>query len=435
MAVNKVENKTIRIYNVKILTMEPDRCIFPGEVWITGDRISYVGEKRDPEGGQWDSEIDGGGNLLMPGFQNAHTHSAMTFLRSYADDLKLDEWLNTKIFPAEAKLTGEAVYWFTKLAIMEYLSSGITSAYDMYSYMEDGARAVRDTGFCCVFCDSINNFTGSLEQTENYFRIFNQDESGRLGFRLGFHAEYTTNREILMKIADLSEKYRTPVSAHCSETADEVEGCIRRTGMTPVAYLDSLGLFRYGGTLFHCVHMTEEDYEIIKKRGIYVVTNPASNLKLASGIAPVSRFLEKGIPVAIGTDGAASNNCLDMFREMFLVTGLQKYLCRNPEAVPASEVLKMATVNGAEAMGLTQCGSIKKGKKADLILIDIQQPNMRPFRSPEKNLVYSGSKQNVKMTMVAGKILYRDGEFYLDSSKEEIFEKAEEMAEKILGRF
>ena len=434
MAVDKNESKTLRIYNVKILTMEPGECIFPGEVWITGDRISYVGEKRDLKGQTWDSEIDGEGNLLMPGFQNAHTHSAMTFLRSYADDLKLDEWLNTKIFPAEAKLTGEAVYWFTKLAIMEYLSGGITSAYYMYSYMEDGARAARDTGFRYVFCDSINNFTGSLQQTENYFRMFNQDESGRVGFRLGFHAEYTTDREIMMKIAGLSEKYQAPVSAHCSETVDEVESCIRRTGMTPVGYFDSLGLFRYGGTLFHCVHMTEGDYEIIKKRGIYVVTNPASNLKLASGIAPVSSFLEKEIPVAIGTDGPASNNCLDMFREMFLVTGLQKYLCRDPAAVPAYEVLKMATINGANAMGLTECGSIKNGKKADLILIDIHQPNMRPFRNPEKNLVYSGSKQNVKMTMVAGKVLYRDGEFYLDSSKEEIFKKAEEMAEKILGR-
>ena len=234
-------------------------------------------------------------------------------------------------------------------------------------------------------------------------------------------------------IAALAEKYQAPVSVHCSETRKEVEGCRAHSGMSPVAYMDSLGLFKHGGTLFHCVHMDESDFAILKERGIYVVTNPASNLKLASGIAPIKRYLEEGIPVAIGTDGAASNNCLDMFREMFLTTGLQKAISDDPEAVPAMEVLKMATVNGAHAMGLDECDSLSVGKKADLILIDLNQPNMQPIQNIEKNLVYSGSKQNVKMTMIGGKVLYQDGEFYLDSSKEEIFAKANELARKILG--
>ncbi len=422
----------IRIYNVRILTMEEGKDIFQGEVWIQDDTIIYVGSGQKEEK-TWDKEIDGQGNLLMPGFKNAHTHSAMTFLRSHADDLKLDEWLHNKVFPAEGKLTGESLYWFTKLAFMEYLTSGITTAYDMYFYVDDGARAAKDTGFRYVFCDSINNFGGTVDQVEKDFLRLNMDTSRQISHRIGFHAEYTTSRELMEEIAALADRYQAPVSVHCSETRKEVEECRERSGMSPVAYMDSLGLFRHGGTLFHCVHMDDTDFEIIKKRGLYVVTNPASNLKLASGIAPIKRFLEMKIPVAIGTDGAASNNCLDMFREMFLVTGLQKAVCDDPEAVPAWEVLKMAVVNGAYACGLPECDSIAVGKKADMILIDLNQPNMQPFRNPEKNLVYSGSKSNVKMTMIGGKVLYQDGEFYLDSSKEEIFTKANEYAEKIFG--
>lgn len=206
----------------------------------------------------------------------------------------------------------------------------------------------------------------------------------------------------------------------------------KRTGMTPPVYMDTLGLFEHGGGLFHGVHMEEADFEVVKKRGLYIVTNPASNLKLASGIAPVKKYLDMGIPIAIGTDGPASNNCLDMFREMFLVTGLQKVLYDDPEAVPAMEVLKMATVNGAHAMGLAECDTLRVGKKADLILIDLEQPNMQPLHHIEKNLVYSGSKQNVKMTMIAGKVLYQNGEFYLDSSKEEIYKEAEKTVRRIL---
>ena len=424
----------IRIYNVRILTMEEGKGVFQGEVQIQGDTITYVGPACEDCAVSWDKEIDGEGNLLMPGFKNTHTHTAMTFLRSYADDMKLDEWLNQQIFPNEAKLNGEAVYWFTKLGIMEYLTSGVTSAFDMYFYVDDGARAAKDCGFRYVFCDSINNFGGTVEDVERDYVRLNKDESKMLSHRIGFHAEYTTSKELMEEISALADRYKAPVSVHCSETRKEVEGCRERYGMSPVACLDSLGMFRHGGTLFHCVHMDEEDFGILKERGIYVVTNPASNLKLASGIAPISRFMEEGIAVAIGTDGPASNNCLDMFREMFLVTGLQKVACDDPEAVPAMEVLKMATVNGAYAMGLTDCDTLSAGKKADMILIDLNQPNMQPIQNIEKNLVYSGSKQNVKMTMVGGKVLYQDGEFFLDCPKEEVFAKANEMARKILGK-
>ena len=251
----------------------------------------------------------------MPGFKNAHTHSAMTFLRSYADDMKLQEWLFDKVFPAEAKLTSDDVYHLTKLAILEYLTSGITAAFDMYKLKQDSAKAAEELGFRMVFCGDINDFGGTLEEMEqDYFR-YQCEETPLLSYQFGFHAEYTTSRNLMEGIAQLAGKYKKPVYVHCSETKREVEECREKTGMTPIAYMDSLGLFENGGGLFHGVHLDEADFDIMKKKKICVVTNPASNLKLASGIAPVKTYLEKGIPVAIGTDGPASNNCLDMFKD------------------------------------------------------------------------------------------------------------------------
>ena len=435
-----------RIYNARILTMEEGREIFSGEVQIRDGRITYVGPSADEAPGMnktfnktseipetWDEEIDAGGNLIMPGFKNAHTHSPMTFLRSYADDMKLQEWLFDKVFPAEAKLTGDDIYWLTKLAVMEYLTSGTTAVFDMYKLKDDSARAVRETGFRMVFCGDLNDFGGTVEDMERDYLRYNEDRESLLSYQIGFHAEYTTSRELMEEIATLAHKYEVPVYVHCSETKKEVEECRERSGMTPVAYMDSLGMFRHGGGLFHGVHMDEEDFEILKKSGISVVTNPASNLKLASGIAPVKRYLDEGILTAVGTDGPASNNCLDMFREMFLVTGLQKVICDDPEAVPAMDVLRMATVNGAKVMGLSDCDVLAPGKRADLIMIDLMQPNMRPLHNIEKNIVYSGSKQNVKMTMVNGKVLYRDGVFMIGELPETIYEHAERISERILG--
>ena len=435
----------IRIYNARILTMEPGRKIFSGEIGIEDGRIIYVNEEKekdravqtaevvkDRDSKGWDEEIDACGNLIMPGFKNAHTHSPMTFLRSYADDMKLQEWLFDKVFPAEAELKSDDIYWLTKLAVMEYLTSGITSVFDMYKLKKDSARAAEETGFRMVFCGDMNDFGGTVEEMEEDYICYNKDEESLLSYQIGFHAEYTTNRERMEQIAALAGKYRAPVCVHCSETKKEVEECRERSGMTPVAYMDSLGLFQYGGCLFHAVHMDDSDFDIIKDRGISVVTNPASNLKLASGIAPIKRYLDMGIPVAIGTDGPASNNCLDMFREMFLVTGLQKVLCDDPEAVPAMDVLRMATVNGAHAMGLRDCDVLSCGKRADLIMIDLMQPNMQPLQNIEENIVYSGSKQNVKMTMINGNVVYRDGEFSIGESPEIIYQNAQRISERIL---
>ena len=235
-----------RIYNARVLTMEPGRPVFDGEIQIDGDTISYAGPEKDGGETIWDEQIDAQRNLIMPGFKNAHTHSAMTFLRSHADDMKLDEWLNTRVFPAEAKLTGEDVYWQTKLAVMEYLTSGVTSVFDMYMFRADGARAMRECGFRNVFCESINDFGGTLEQVEADYHTYNEDADRLISYQLGFHAEYTTSREMMEGLAALSRKYEIPVYVHCSETRKEVEDCRARTGMTPVAYMDALGLFCHG---------------------------------------------------------------------------------------------------------------------------------------------------------------------------------------------
>ncbi len=408
--------------------------VLEGEIHIDGDRVSFAGTNEKAgkikDNIVWDREIDACGNIVMPGFKDAHTHSAMTFLRSYADDLPLQEWLYNRVFPMEAKLTEEDVLWCSRLAILEYLTSGITANFDMYMKNEANARASAEAGFRTVLCGSINDFGGTIEEIEEEYNHFNS-YNPLISYQLGFHAEYTTKRETLERMACLAQKYKAPVYTHNSETKAEVEGCIERYGKTPAAFLDSLGMFEFGGGGFHCVYMTDEDLSIFKEKNIWAVTNPASNVKLASGIAPVQKMLDMGIGLAVGTDGPASNNCLDMFREMFLVTALQKVSIPDASATDANDVLYMATSGGALAMGLKECDTLEKGKYADLIMLDIHQPNMQPLNNISKNIVYSGSKQNVKMTMVAGKILYEDGRFNIGTDAEEIYAKANESIERM----
>lgn len=419
----------IRFYHARILTMDGSMDIVQGEVWVEGNQITYIGGgKGNPP--VWDREIDAKGNLIMPGFKNAHTHSAMTFLRSYADDLPLFAWLNEQVFPMEAKLTADDVFWLSKLAIMEYLTSGITTNFDMYFHPEMIAKASVDCGFRTVLVSGLNDFVSSIEDLEAEYLRYNQYHE-LISYCLGFHAEYTTSEERLLGVAALAGKYQAPVFTHNSETKAEVEGCVERHGMTPTAYLDSLGMFNHGGGGYHCVHMTDEDLDIFRKRGMTVVTNPGSNVKLASGIARITDMMEKGIGLAIGTDGPASNNCLDMFREMFLTTGLGKIREDDAAAVPADQVLSMAVGGGARAMGLEACSCLAAGKLADLVMIDLQQPNMQPLNNIVKNIVYSGSKQNVKLTMVNGRVLYEDGKFHIGVEPAAVYDKANSIIKRM----
>ena len=386
-----------------------DDKITEGELWTDNDKISYIGPAKDKAGITFEREIDCKGNLLMPGLKNAHTHSAMTFSRSLADEYCLNDWLHKAIFPREAKLTPDHVYWFAKLAYADYLSGGITSCFDMYFHKYENAKAAVETGFRHVFCGAANDFGGFEALEQNYIDL--NDYDPLVSFIYGFHAEYTTCEDNLKFMSDLAHKYKAPVFTHISETFEEVEGCKERYGVTPAVLFDKLGIFDFGGGGFHCVWFTDEDREIFMRRDLWSVFNACSNLKLASGITPVHKFIEKDMKIAIGTDGAGSNNALSMFREMYLDCVLSNVETKNAAAVDPYTILKAGTTGGALCMGLKDCDVLDVGKKADLIMIDMNIPSMQPENNIVRNLVYSGDNSIVKMTMIDGKILYEDGKF------------------------
>lgn len=423
----------IRFYNAKILPLANDEKIIEGELWTEAEKISYVGSAVAPEKRPtFAREIDLKGNLILPGFKNAHTHSAMTYLRSLADDLPLLEWLEQQIFPREAQLQPEDIYWCTQLAILEYLSSGITAAFDMYFFPEQYAKACVDMGFRSVLVSGLNKFGPTLEeQKENYLRFNNYHSL--INYHLGFHAEYTCTYEILQGIAKLAEEFQAPVFTHNSETAKEVLECKERYKLTPTQLFDKLGIYNFGGGGYHCVHLDEKDMEIFQARKLTVVSNPASNSKLASGIAPIADLQKRNINIAIGTDGPASNNSLDMFKEMYLLNVLAKLKENDASAVKAESVVRMACSNGARAMGLKNADSLQVGKLADLCILDLKQPNMQPENNIVKNIVYAGNKSNVKLTMINGQIVYEDGNYPLAPDVERIYYEANSVIKRMLS--
>ena len=409
----------IRFFNGRTLTMAHGVTVTTDEVWTDGDKIAYVGPTPEMLPA-FEREVDLGGDLVMPGFKNAHAHAGMSFVRSYADDVPLQPWLFEQIFPLEAKLTPEAVYAFTKLSILEYLTSGITAGFDMYYFRDAIAQASIDCGFRTVLCGG----GGSAQQLEAEYRRFNALHP-LISYQLGLHSEYTSSLAEMTEAGELARTLRAPVFAHNAETAREVAECRERWGKTPTELFESLGHFDFGGGGFHCVHMTERDLDIFRARGLWAITNPGSNAKLASGIAPLRQMRELGIRMAIGTDGPSSNNALDFFREMYLAAVLQKLRCGDAAALPADDVLHMATVGGAQAMGLSDCDVLAPGKQADLIVIDLQRPNMQPVHNAARNLVYSGSKENVRLTMIAGRVLYENGAFFIGEPVQDIYRAVE----------
>ena len=416
----------IRFFNGKLLTLTDGFNVTEQEVWTDGDRIAYVGPAREKMP-VFEREIDLRGRLLMPGFKDAHTHSAMTFCRSLADDVPLKPWLFEQIFPLEEKLTPERVYAFTKLAIMEYVSGGITSAFDMYFFRLANAQAAADCGFRYV----VQGMNCPPDQAEDEYVRCNS-MSPLISLIPGIHAEYTTSVDEMKIVADIVQRHKAPFFTHISETESEHKECIARHGMTPTELFESLGLFTYGGGGYHCVWLSENDMEIFRKRGLTAVTCPASNAKLASGVAPLTTLMRKGIRLAVGTDGPSSNNGLDMFREMYLACVLQKLRDHDAAACDAEKILYAATAGSAYAMGLSDCDCIAEDKQADLIVIDLDRPSMRPVINIPKNLVYSGAKDCVKLTMVAGRVLYEDGEFFLGEDPGRIIETVEAETAKML---
>lgn len=401
----------IIIENGFLLTMDPQRDdVHKGSVIIENGLISKVD---DSSGLEAKKVIDASGCVVMPGLINTHGHLAMTLFRGMADDLPLKTWLEENIWPAEAKLTETDIYIGCLLGCIEMIRSGTTAFNDMFFSMNQTARAVEQSGLRASLCYGMLDLgdmdKASLEfkKAVDFFEQWNQGADGRITVMYGPHAPYTCSTDFLLRIIDQSAADNAGIHIHIAETQFEVEQIMKRYGKSPVCYLDSLGLFERPVVAAHCVWLDDKDIDIMAGKQVNVSHNVVSNMKLASGISPVAAMLEKGVAVSLGTDGCASNNTLDMFEEMKTAALLQKVSMLDPTVLPAREVLKMATVNGARALGINS-GMIKEGCNADLILIDMEQAHLNPVYDIPSHLVYSARAADVKTSIVAGKVLMED---------------------------
>ncbi len=416
----------VKIENVRLYT---GKEYFPtGCVATDGAFVRYAGDAADCPDASGARVIDGRNGLLMPGFYNAHCHAAMTLERGVGSDLNLMDWLH-QIFPIEDRLNEEHVYNGTRLAILEMLRRGTVAFADMYFYMDEVARAAVEMGIRANINRGCTSREG-LDSTRALYQAHEGEGDGLVKVYVGLHSEYLTTPDVAAHALEVARELNTGIHVHVAETRFETDGCIERHGVTPVQYFDRLGLFERPTIAAHLVHVTDEDIEILARRGVFMAHNPASNLKLASGVAPVSRMLSRGVRVALGTDGPSSNNVLDMLGDMRLASLMQKGVFGDPKLLPAREALAMATRTGAEALGYSDCGLIEAGMRADMILLDGQAENMLPGPDPLSDAVYSAQGMNVALTMVNGKVLYEDGKF-LTFDEKEVKRKAIESAKAL----
>lgn len=399
--------------NISIVPMTAANYIIEkGYIIIADNKIEEVAAGAAPAG-SYDLKLDGSNRMVLPGFINAHTHAAMSLLRGYADDLPLMEWLEKKIWPLEAKLTADDVYWGTMLAIIEMIKSGTTCFADMYFFMDEVARAVEESGIRAVLSRGMVGVgpenERAISESRELAKKWNGKGQGRVRIILGPHAPYTCSPEYLQRVMELAEELQVGMHIHVAETAGELEDINRIYGRSPVAHLESLGFFNHQVLAAHCVHISEQDIEILARYGVGVAHNPESNMKLASGIAPVPQMLKAGIPVALGTDGASSNNNLDMLQEMRTCALLHKVNSFDPTVIPAYQALQMATGNGARSLGLDQdIGQIKVGKKADIIMVRLDEAHFIPRYDLIANLVYSGHASDVDTVIIDGQIIMQN---------------------------
>lgn len=395
-------------------------------ILIEGNRISAI-----DSGESADVTIDGSRKAAIPGLVNTHTHAAMTLFRGYADDMLLQDWLSTKIWPLEQKLTSEHIYWGTKLACLEMIRSGTTCFSDMYFFMENTARAVDEMGIRGVlsegFIDLMNPDTAreQFKSSVSLVKAIRSMQNERVVPSIGPHSIYTVSEESLKMIADFARQENLLIHIHLSETREEVESCIERHGKRPAQYLDDIGFLGPNVLAAHSVWLDKEEIGILKSHDVKVSHNPVSNMKLAVGRAiPYSEMRSAGVLVSLGTDGCASNNTLDMFEAMKFAALYQKAHTGDATVLPAQEALGMATINGARAIGI-DAGELSPGKLADIVLIDLDMPQLQPGHNMVSDLVYAANGNCVDTVMCDGKILMRDKQI---EGEEDILEKAREAA-------
>lgn len=397
-------------------------------VGVRGNTIEYVGTT-DPrnhtpesEAGaarHYDEVYDGRGKLLMPGLYNAHSHVPMTLLRGMGENMSLDAWLNDAIFPFEACMTHDDAYHAMLLGIAEMVRFGVVSCSDMYYHSDARAQAVLESGIKCNMGHSVLNFDptktyddlpeASLNQT--LLKNYHGAGGGRLLVDFNLHAEYTSTRPVVEGLAHAAKDAGVRMQVHLSETYSEVEECRGRHGLSPVEYLAECGLFDVPTTAAHCVWVDGQDRAILAEKGVVVATCPASNAKLGSGVAPVQEMRNAGVAVALGTDGVASNNAQNMFRDMYLLALMQRAHNCTPMGLSSAQLIHVATRNGALSQGRHDCGDIKEGYRADLVVLDIDTPWMQPCDDRAGALVYSAQGSDVVLTMVDGCVVYKDGSY------------------------
>ncbi|WP_165248205.1 amidohydrolase family protein [Adlercreutzia sp. ZJ141] len=381
--------------------------------------ITYVGDKAPADAASFGERYDGRGKLLMPALYNAHTHSSMTLLRGYAENLPLQIWLNEKVFPFEAKMMPEDCYWGTLLSCAEMARFGVVSFSDMYYHMDHVARAVEESGLKANLCDDLLALNGErlddlpLRATvDQLISEVHGRGGGRVLIDCGVHSEYTTNPGAVADMAEYAAKHGLRMQLHCSETRLEREECKQRhDGMTPIKYFESLGVLDLPTTAAHCVWVDDEDIRIMVERGVSVAANPVSNMKLGSGFAPIARMLEAGVNVCVGTDGMASNNNYDMLQDLYVLALISKGSMLDPSVVSPKQVLFAGTRAGALSQGRDDCGLIAVGMRADLCVLDVAGPSWTPMTNPLFNVVFSGHGSDVVLTMCDGRVVYRDGEW------------------------
>jgi 5-methylthioadenosine/S-adenosylhomocysteine deaminase len=394
----------------------PSGVITGCHVAVEDGRIEYAGPA-DAHAQKAPAEhtIDAGGALVLPGLVNAHTHVPMTLLRSVANDVPLREWLNDRIWPLEARFDSDMIYWGTLLGITEMLSNGVTAFAEMYFFMDDIAKAVEKSGIRASLYRAVmgvEDDEGRIDDAEAVYKRWNGAANGRIQVGLGPHAEYTCSPKVLTQSLERAQKLGCGLHIHISETRPEHEACKETRGKTPARHFYDLGLLDVPCILAHGVMLEKEDMALIAEKGAVIAHCPGSNLILASGVAPVKEMLDAGVTVALGTDGAASNNRLDVWREMYLAAVLQKGRLHDAAALPAETALKMAAEAGAKALGLEgEAGALKPGARADVILVDTDKPHYWPDTDMRNHLVYSGSASDVILTMVDGEVLYNRGEY------------------------